>query len=218
MPGDFLSLELVADFSAAALIAQLLWGKIAQKRFDFIGALSQAVMVGFVGFGIFSYVVRPDPTTNFALIWDYAPHAYNYIIWGIGTLTVLKARFGARLLIPVFLFCYGLSEVLWNSVAILRFYGNAYVLYFVYNTSFNGYWWTFITVCCLTVALTYLWLRPHLRLNWYIPFFVLYCAAYGWVFGIPNETYTAIGLTFELLWQAVMWGLIVTTVFPRVKK
>jgi hypothetical protein len=180
-------------------------------------SVSVGLMIGFIGTGLAKYIVQPNPSIGVPLIpfLYYIPHAYNLVIWSVLSLLVLRPRFGPRFLIA-FALVYGIDELLWNSVAYIRFGGSTQVLTFLVSSD----WEVFITGVVTTVLVSYALLRPRITPNWTWPCMLIYVIVYAGIFGMPSYAVDppSLGvLTWELMWQGAVWFVIYWTFWPRSK-
>ncbi len=167
---------------------------------------SVGLMGGFIGVALLTYLVNPNPDAVVNLVWYYSPHAYNLILWPVLALIVLRPRFGHKFL-GSFVLVYGLSEILWNSAAYIRFGGpRSPALAFMDAP----YWQTFFTVVIVSVVVSYILVKPRIRPNLTWVFFAGFLYIYVAVAGIPtflDSTYPVPVYVYvwELAWQGAIW-------------
>lgn len=181
---------------------------------DFV---SVGLMVGFMGAAILTYFVTPSLDVTVPIIWYYSPHAYNLVIWPALALLLLRPRFGSQFL-GAFVFVYGLSEILWNSIAYLRFDGSVGSPVLSFMTS--QYWHVFFTMIVVGTLISYYVLRPRVTPNLTWIFFGCYVFVYGVIAGLPtfgDSPYPTplYVYAWELAWQVAVWVLISGTFWKR---
>lgn len=173
------------------------------------------LMLGFIVVGVLALVALPTPDVVVSLVWGYSPHAYNLIIWPILALFILRPRFGPLGFVLAFIFAYGLDELIWNSIAFVRFGGNAGLLGFT-----TVYWHVFFAAVIGGVAVSYYLLRPRVVPNWTWGFFAAFIFVYAVVAGLPTYVDEPLSsywyaVTWELMWQGAVWVLIYGTLWRR---
>lgn len=214
------SLSALATVIAIALVA-FLWQLVYRRRgrdwaYDF---LSVGVMAGFLAAGLLALIIAPDFNTGVALVWDYAPHAYNLIIWPLFCLVVLRPRFGAKLFLLSFVFLYGVDEILWNSLAVIKFGFDSPLLGYL----LTQYWQLFFSLVVASVVLCYLVVKPRILANRSWGFFLAYVVVYVYVAGMPTyldepASLYAYAFAWELSWQIAVLMLAYWTLWPRISE
>lgn len=177
---------------------------------------SVSLMIGFTGVGILHLIVQPDLNATVDFFLYYAPHAYNLLIWPVLALVLLRRRFGGGSFFLAFVFAYGVDEMLWNSIAYVRFDGSTSVMRYLTTQD----WQFFFAVVVVVVALSYYLLRPRIVPNWGWVLFSAYIFVYAYVAGLP--TYIDAGASpdwyiwmWELMWQVAYWIFVYFTLWPR---
>lgn len=201
---SYSSAATLAVISAVAFCWQLLLRK--RSKDWLIDFASMGVMTGFLGVGLLELIVTWNLNAAVPLVWYYAPHAYNLIIWPALAIMVLRPRFGGVKFLLAFVFVYALDEVFWNLIAYFRFDGGPQVT----NYMLTPYWLTFFTIIVSSLAASYYLLRPKVIPNWTWGCFVAYVFLYAVVAGLPTYVNAGSGpdwyiWTWELLWQAAFW-------------
>lgn len=199
-----MSLPEIAIVAIVTIVA-FLWQLIRRPRGSYwaIDFLSVGVMIGFVAVGVLHYLVQPNLDDTVNLLWYYAPHAYNLVIWPLFALTVLRPRFGSKYFLLTFVFVYGFDEILWNSIAYVRFGGNLNVLSFI----LTAYWQTFFAIVVIATVASYIVVRPRIVPNWTWGFFPVYVFVYSALAGLPTFVNPGTSpswyiYTWEVAWQA----------------
>ena len=205
---SYLAPELLGLFAGVVLLFQVM---VRHAKTGLIGLISESIVAAFIPLGVLAYVLVPKLTSSVILFWGYTPHAYNLIIWPLFALFFIRKRFGAKLLLPYFVFLYGLDEVLWNALAYARFQGDPVVL------EFMGlfYWQIFYLAVVLATIIGYLVLRPRIKPNWGWVSLIAYAFVYAFLAGLPVGSVDLYNLTWELLWQSAIFAFVWTSVFPR---
>jgi hypothetical protein len=187
-----------------------------------IDRLNISVMIGFITLGVLAYVIVPSLTTNVEIIASYSPHAYNLILWPILGLTILRRMFKPRYFLLTFAFIYGLDELLWNVLAVARFWGQ-WSTTLAYISS--PYWGEFFLVMCVFVIIGFIILRPKIELN--VTWIILggFAFFWAWIAGMPtiavaNVTELSFDsivyrVAWELMWQFAFWVFVCASVKPN---
>lgn len=169
-------------------------------------------MMGFIAVAFLTYVLTPNLDAVVPLVWYYAPHAYNLIIWPASVLVMLRPRFGPSKFLIAFVLVYGIDEILWNSIAFLHFGGGPTV------TSYmdTQYWMVFFLAITMSVVLSYYSLKPKIVMNWTWIVFGAFVFAYAVLAGLPTYIDEPIAMypyvyVWEIAWQFAVWLFIYGT-------
>lgn len=206
-----LVIQLLISLVGVAFLIQMAFPK---RRAEWIDSLNVSLMAGFIGMGLIAYAVLPRLTTTVELPF-FAPHAYNLILWSALALVVLRPRFQARYLLPIFIMVYALDELLWNGLAVAYYWGQWKILTYVFLPD----WHEFIGVLVAAGVVCYLIARPSIKpsITWAI--LAGFAFFWAWVAGFPvlaatnilslDFQQTAYRLAWEVMWQLAFWGLLV---------
>lgn len=211
--------EVILGIAGVCLLIQ-----IGRHR-PLLDSINVALMSGFMGMGILAYVFLPVLSVTVQILPFYGPHAYNLILWPSAALVVLRNRFSPRQFLAVFAFVYGLDELFWNSLAVVKYWGQWDILKYFLSPGFLS----FFSILCVVVVVTYLYARPKLSIGRKNPM-PLMLGVFGffwaWIAGFPilaasnilslSLPTTAYLLVWELLWQTAYWVFVWATIKPRV--
>jgi hypothetical protein len=177
-----------------------------------------SLMCGIIALGVIEFMQNPVTYAGGAIIWGFAPHAYNLIIWPTAALLVLRPMFGPTLMIPSLLFAYGLDELIWNPFALARFgwipgaFGPTGVLWYLSI----DYWQVFILTIVLITLIGYLIVRPRIKLRKNAGLITMLLFISFWtILGLPDGATNWYTTFWELGWQLVYWMFFVSTFSPR---
>jgi hypothetical protein len=180
-----------------------------------------SVMAGFIIMGLFAFAVVPNLKVTLQYTGFYQPHAYAQIIWAVGSLVVLRNRFSPKHFLLIFAFAYALDEIVWNSLAALRFWGDwSTTLSFFFTSG----WAIFLIVILAAIAVGYAVVRPTIKPNVTWAMLAAYSVLWAWGAGMPvievtNAEqlvwpYILWAFGWEVMWQVAFWVFIWASVFP----
>lgn len=207
------TLGIIGSVAAASFVWQM---RLRHKEdYWILDFVLVGIMLGFITVGLLTWVTLPNFSDVVYLVWGYAPHAYNLVVWPVLALLILRPRFGPIAFLPAFVLVYGLDELAWNSIAFLHFGENAGILGFT-----TAYWHAFLAAIVIGVVVSYLTLRPRIVPNWTWGFFAVYVFVYAVLAGLPTYVDESLSNSWyvylwELMWQGAVWIFIYGTFWKR---
>ena len=219
--------------AVAVFYAQGIYALVTKKTFAWLPSFERAILFGVMCIGIGSFIQGPNPTSSPTLIFSFTPHAYNLIIWPVAGFFILGRRFKPMFLIPALAMVYGLDELVWNGLVLLRFGWITGV--FSYGVpDLNGgppvgqgilwwmvtpYWLGFFALMAFFLAGGVYLLRPRfINLRISVPIVLVF--GLFWAFA-ANFTlaggpviWSPTGLALEVMWQVCWWYFVFVSVRP----